>query len=248
MPTNWETVSSLATGAGTLVLAVATFASVRSANRAARASETSMKVAQQSMMIGLRPVLMPSRQNDSMQKIMFGDQQWFKLPGGAAIGDIRGEDGDETVYLAISVRNAGNGLAVIHGWRFYPERPTGTDQHHPPPEDFRMNFRDLYIPVNDIGFWQAAYREKDDPEYAAALAAVKSRSPIGIDLLYGDQQGGQRVITRFSVTPRDAFSVPPSGEGAPARTDADGDSSRLWITSVVRHWNVDRSSIRPGEE
>jgi hypothetical protein len=39
---NWNTVSSLATGVGTLVLAVATFASVRSANRAARAAERSL--------------------------------------------------------------------------------------------------------------------------------------------------------------------------------------------------------------
>jgi hypothetical protein len=38
----WNTVSSLATGVGTLVLAVATFASVRSANRAARAAERSL--------------------------------------------------------------------------------------------------------------------------------------------------------------------------------------------------------------
>ena len=45
---NWETVSSLATGAGTLVLVIATFASVRSANRAAR-------VAEQSLMENLRP-------------------------------------------------------------------------------------------------------------------------------------------------------------------------------------------------
>ena len=33
---DWTTVSALATGLGTLVLAVATFAAVRSANRAAR--------------------------------------------------------------------------------------------------------------------------------------------------------------------------------------------------------------------
>ena len=39
---DWTTVSSLATGVGTLVLAVATFASVRSANRAAHAAERSL--------------------------------------------------------------------------------------------------------------------------------------------------------------------------------------------------------------
>jgi len=49
LATDWATVSSLATAGGTLALAVATFASVRSANRAAR-------VAEQSLMEGLRPL------------------------------------------------------------------------------------------------------------------------------------------------------------------------------------------------
>jgi hypothetical protein len=35
---------------------------------------------------------------------------------------------------------------------------------------FRRQSRDLYIPVDDIGFWQAAYRDPDDPEYPAALS------------------------------------------------------------------------------
>jgi hypothetical protein len=39
---NWVNISALATGFGTLVLAVATFAAVRSANRAARAAERSL--------------------------------------------------------------------------------------------------------------------------------------------------------------------------------------------------------------
>ena len=51
---DWVTISSLATAGGTLVLAVATFSSVRSANRAARTAE-------RSLMVGLRPVLIPSR-------------------------------------------------------------------------------------------------------------------------------------------------------------------------------------------
>jgi len=42
---NWTTASSLATGFGTLVLALATFAAVRSANRAARAAERSLLAA-----------------------------------------------------------------------------------------------------------------------------------------------------------------------------------------------------------
>jgi len=48
--TDWPTISSLATAGGTLVLGVATFASVRSGNRAARTAERALQV-------GLRPVL-----------------------------------------------------------------------------------------------------------------------------------------------------------------------------------------------
>src|ERR1039457_6034019 len=41
---DWVTISSLATAGGTLVLAVATFSSVRSANRSARVAERSLLV------------------------------------------------------------------------------------------------------------------------------------------------------------------------------------------------------------
>ena len=45
---DWSTAASLATALGTLVLALATFVAVRAANRAARVAETSM-------LIGIRP-------------------------------------------------------------------------------------------------------------------------------------------------------------------------------------------------
>lgn len=253
MAVDWVTVSSLATAGGTLVLAIATFSSTRSANRAARATERSLQIGQRSLEIGLRPLLMPSRWDEPAQKIMYGDEQWFKLPGGSGIGGIRSVNGVETVYLALSLHNAGSGLAVIHGWRFYPERPLGTDQQHPPPEDFRPNFRDLYIPVNGTGFWQAAYRDTGDEEYPAAVEIIKARRPMGIDLLYGDYEGGQRVITRFSMTPRDpaGASLSRGGGGAPAGGDpapgdgpGHGDQDGLWLPSVVRHWNIDRPDPR----
>jgi hypothetical protein len=62
MTSNWATISSLATGAGTLVLAIATFWAVRSANRAAR-------VAEQALLSNMRPLLVPSRLDDPAQKI-----------------------------------------------------------------------------------------------------------------------------------------------------------------------------------
>jgi hypothetical protein len=68
--------ASLATAVGTLVLAVATFASVRSANRTARAAE-------QSLQAGLRPLLLASRLQDDSQKVMFLDGKWVQVRAAA---------------------------------------------------------------------------------------------------------------------------------------------------------------------
>ena len=72
---DWVTISALATAGGTLVLALATFASVRSANRAAR-------VAERSLLVGLRPLLLPSRLDDPPQKVGYSDEKWFVAQAG----------------------------------------------------------------------------------------------------------------------------------------------------------------------
>jgi hypothetical protein len=147
---DWVTVTSLVTAAGTLVLAIATFGAVRSANRAARAAE-------HSLLAGLRPLLMPSRIQDD------------------------------------------------------------------PMDDFRRLARDLYLPVNDLGYWQGAFRDPSDPGFAEARTAIEARLPLTVDVLYGDYEGGQRVISRFVMMPRD-----------------DG----RWFASSTRHWNIDRADPR----
>lgn len=65
------TVAEIGTAVGTLFLGVATFASVRSANRAAR-------VAGRSLLLGLRPVLVTARYEDPDAKVLFGDGQKFR--------------------------------------------------------------------------------------------------------------------------------------------------------------------------
>jgi len=205
------TISSLATAGGTLVLAGATFASVRSANRAAR-------VAEQSMLVGLRPLLVPSRLTDAPQKIGFVDR-WFVAPGGGGIA----EPTDEAVYLAFGVRNAGAGIAVLHGWYVYLDAGTAAAADRAPLEEFHMLTRDIYIPPSDVGFWQGALRDPAAPEFAAARAAIEARERLIIDVLYGDHEGGQRVVTRFSMTSR----------------DDDG-----WMVSAARHWNIERADPR----
>ena len=63
----------------------------------------------------------------------------------------------EAVYLAMSVRNVGNGIAILDSWRFVPERALGREA--PPLEEFHRLTRDLYIPVGDVGFWQGVFRD-----------------------------------------------------------------------------------------
>ena len=208
---DWVTISALATAGGTLVLAGATFASVRSANRAAR-------VAERSLLAGLRPLLMPSRLDDPPQKISFVDDKLLVAKG----GDGAAEASSEAVYLAISLRNAGTGIAVLHGWRFRPERRLA-DNNPPPLEEFSRLTRDIYVPAGDVGFWQGAFRDPAAPEFAAAAAAIAARGMLTVDILYGDHEGGQRTISRFALLPRD-----------------DGG----WIAAAARHWNVDRDDPR----
>ncbi len=210
MKMDWETASSLATAGGTLVLALATFSAVRSANKAAR-------VAEQALLVGTRPLLVASRLNDVQQKIFYGDGKHELLEGGRGTAEL--DNG--IVYLAISVRNAGRGIAVLHGWQFLPGRQGARDR--PDPAAFHPQQRDLYVAPNDIGFWQAAFRDQADPCYDAAVAAVSSGEVLTIDVLYGDHEGGQRAITRFTLQR--------GGSG-------------VWIASVIRHWNLDRPDPR----
>jgi hypothetical protein len=207
---DWASVASLATAGGTLVLAVATFASVRSANRTARAAE-------QSLQAGLRPLLLASRLQDDTQKVMFVDGKWVQVPGGRA--SVLAEE--RVIYLAMSVRNVGRGIAVVHSWHFYPDWGPGVPD--PVLEEFHRQSRDLYVPPGDIGFWQAAFRDEADPQYDDACKAVTSKSQLTVDLLYGDADGGQRIITRFGLQPRQDDS---------------------WLVSVNRHWNIDRPDPR----
>jgi hypothetical protein len=207
---DWVTISALATAGGTLVLAGATFASVRSANRAARAAE-------RSMLAGLRPLLMPSRLEDPPQKVGYVDGKWLHAPGGGGAAEAT----DEAVYLAIAVRNAGAGIAVLHGWSFYADRQGDTP--HRRLGDFNTLTRDLYIPANDVGFWQGTFRDPASPAFAEARRAIEAREAVTIDILYGDHEGGQRVITRFALMPRD-----------------DGG----WIAAASKHWHIDRADPR----
>jgi hypothetical protein len=208
---DWVAASGIATAVATLALAFATFAAVRSGNRTAR-------IAERSLLASLRPLLAPSRMDDAPVKVGFQDDKWFLVAGGHGAAEAT----DAAVYLAIAVRNVGSGIAVLHGWCFHTDVELGRTGH-PPVEDFRPLSRDLYIAPGEVGFWQGAFRDPNEPEFTEARRAIEEPRRVMVDVLYGDHELGQRSITRFSLTPRD-----------------DGQ----WIASVVRHWSVDRPDPR----
>jgi hypothetical protein len=228
---DWANIASISTAVGTLVLAAATFGATRSANRSARIAERAFEAR-------LRPVLVPARLEDPAEKIQWGDQHWSRVPGGRAAVEI----GDGAVYLSMSLRNVGSGMAVIHAWR--AEASTGFAdmlqpellqhpelQEHPDLECFRPQGRDLYVPPGDSSFWQGAFRardERDEREREEIAEAIRRREMLVVHLLYGDHEGGQRVISRFALVP-------------PGETSEHPD---IWIESVNRHWNLDRHDPR----
>jgi hypothetical protein len=214
LASDWSTISSLVTGAGTLILAVATFAAVRSSNRSARIAEIALQEQR-------RPLLAQSRLDDPVQKLMFVEGHWVSAAGGRAAADLI----NGGVFLGISLRNVGSGMAVCQAWAVRPGFSSSRRMPTPAPEEeFRLQTRDLYIPAGDIGMWQGALRHPEDHVRAATAEAIETRQPITIELLYSDQVGQQRTITRFGLIP--------TGEDA-------------WLASVSRHWYLDWEGPRP---
>ena len=129
---------------------------------------------------------------------------------------------DEAIYLLVSVRNVGNGIAVLDRWDLIPDRVL-TERSAEEITGFRRLTRDIYVPGGDLGFWQGALRDPADPLFAAVRTAITERQPMTVDLLYGDHEGGQRTISRFALIPA-------------------GDNQ--WMATVGRHWNLDRPNPR----
>jgi hypothetical protein len=220
---NWSTAASAATALGTLVLALATFSVVRSGRRSARATESAL-------MAGIRPLLLPSRMDDPDQKVGFADEHWVHVAGGQATAEVT----TNSVYLVVSLRNVGNGLAILDRWDLTPydvfarvdaaELSRRASQEHPRDwAQFRRLTRDLYIPPGELGFWQGALRDPSDELFKVATDAVLERRPLTLDLLYSDVQGGQRTVSRFALRP--------VGQDE-------------WLATIGRHFALDGQSFR----
>jgi len=209
---DWVAISSLATAGGTLALAATTFLSTRSANQAAR-------IAELSLLAGLRPLIVESLETDPIQRVNFVDQRGVVTPGGGAAVQVI----EDRIYVVLSLRNVGPGIGVLYGGRLYAER-RGL-QADADLESFTLLSRDIYIPPGKIGFWQVAYRDTENAEYDALLHAIESGEFMA-DVLYGDYEGGQRVVSRYAVLRED-----------------DGE----WRLSTVRHAQIDRADPRSHE-
>jgi hypothetical protein len=210
---DWATISALATGGGTLALAAATFASVRSANRSARLAELALQEQR-------RPVLVHSREDDHVETVPFVGRQVTRVPGGGAVVEAE----EEAVFLALSLRNVGAGIAVLQAWYSDGSLLTGNDLTADV-ADFKPLIRDQYIASGDVGIWQGAVRDPGDPLHALLTKDASDHAAFTVDLLYTDQVGGQRTISRFGVLP---------GE--------DGG----WSVAAARHWYLDAPAPRLG--
>src|SRR5580658_7484240 len=157
---DWTSIASFATAGGTLVLAVATFSAVRSSNRSAR-------IAEESLLTAMRPLLIPSLTDDPVHKVLWHDRHTARVSGGRAIF----EDEGGVVYLAIGLRNLGTGIALLHGWHPMPDRAL-EDLPHASVEEFRRLTIDLYVPAGGTGYWEAAVRDPDDPERSGFMRAL----------------------------------------------------------------------------
>ena len=116
---------------------------------------------------------------------------------------------------------------VCQGWGVRAGLLTGSTDHLPV-DELRNQSRDLYIPAGDIGLWQGALRDRDDRSHHEVADAIARREPITVELLYSDQVGAQRTITRFTLVP--------------VGQDHDNDATRL--ISTGRHWYLDRAGPR----
>ena len=125
------------------------------------------------------------------------------------------------IYLAAALRNAGNGVAVLHGW--YPSVDWQlAPQTHAPVEQFRRLTRDLHIPAGDVGFWQGAIRDPGDPY-------PRSSSPRS-------QRTTDPPSTSSTATTR-AASVP--SLASPSHR-----SKTAICSTSSRYWNLDQRDPR----
>jgi hypothetical protein len=182
---NWVIVADLATAFGTLVLAIATFFSIRSANRSNRTADRALQQ-------GLRPILLPSLFTDPVQKIHYVDEHWLQVPGGRATLEVT----PTAAYLGLSVRDIGTGPAVIDAWDILQ---TTRDERRPV-RAYHPLTRDVYVAAGACGFVQIVARDPTSPVYQSLARAERDHQRFAVDVLYSDIDETQHHIIRIGLT------------------------------------------------
>ena len=165
------TIASLATAGGTLVLAVATFTSTRSANRSAR-------IAERALDLNLRPVLIPAHEWDAAERVTFHDEI-VQLRGGFATVEER--DGQPLLRRAAPQRRRRDRRVDVVARRGRPERARRSSLDGARLPDLEhassQQQRSLYVPAGDVGYWQGAIREGDTDRGDAEALRQRDRRP-----------------------------------------------------------------------
>jgi hypothetical protein len=200
-----EPAGVIVTAVSTTILAVATFWAVQ-------ASKVTAEAAQRTIGLGTRCLLVPTRPGDPDQSVVFHGRAEPRIIVPPASAVVR-KQGDE-MRLAIALRNVGPGLALLYGWSW----SAGLGRPEVPPagfEEFDTQARGLYVAPGDTGFWQA--RARGDTAEAIRTAA-ETQKALTVDLLYGDEEGGQGRVSRFHLRAEDNGVRP---------------------CDVVRHWTLE---------
>jgi len=80
------------------------------------------RIAEEALLTGMRPLLIPSHPDDPTYKVLWSDRHTARVSGGRAIFEL--ENG--VIYLAVGLRNLGSGIAFLHGWDPAPDHAFDT--------------------------------------------------------------------------------------------------------------------------
>jgi hypothetical protein len=131
----------------------------------------------------------------------------------------------------VSVRSANRAARIAEQSLLAGQRPLLVPSRSEDPA-VKVGFqdRDLYVAPGDVGFWQGSFRDSSSARYRETRRAVEAPQRMGVDILYGDFEGGQRMISRFMLTPRET------------------EDSVRWYAAVGRYWSVDRPEPRERDD
>ena len=117
-----------------------------------------------------------------------------------------------TLVLAVAT------FASIRSLGWYVQAGLQTARSHPPPEEFTSQIRDIYLPPGDTGFWQGALRDPAAEVFTTVRGLIEDKGILTVSVLYGNFDGGQRVISQFALRYEE----------------------ERWLVSAGRHFQLDR--------